>query len=514
MIVKKIKKFESIIDNNYLLFIFSLIFYGLIIYLAATLNIWEDELYSLNTSSKSLTYALHQSLTFEAQPPVYFMLLTLWRLVSSSVLWARMLSVFFILLSQIILYDFSKKYTNKKVATIFTMLFLLNPIVIFSILEIRLYSLIVFSSLLIFINFYTIYFNEKPTYKNRSIFIFLAIAGVFTQFFIGFLLFSNAVVLLLGRKTKSFWIYILDMIIPLCLLLVYFPYVQSNMSLHSALLPAENVSFIEFSIESFRLFMLKTSNYLMPFDFDINRIYFWVFRIGIFIFLILSLNLVELKNKMKNLMPFIISSLVIYFCFFMVYYLLGTTYSQNKYSLVLFIPLFLFVVMLFKCVKPVFLNFWFIILATLFTINTLHQFPGLYKMKDYKSVSHYLQTIKGKDEPIFVFRNISAEIITLYFNGNNKIIPIPERFHYDHEFGPVQWDITQSYLITFGTKVIDYENFSVVIDDSPLAGFNESKIRLMSYLQNNFDLKEEKIFHRGITIYECYRRKPNLNHSI
>jgi hypothetical protein len=47
--------------------------------LAASLNIWEDEAFSLNTSGAGVGYAIRQALHFELQPPLYFVLLTLWR---------------------------------------------------------------------------------------------------------------------------------------------------------------------------------------------------------------------------------------------------------------------------------------------------------------------------------------------------------------------------------------------------------------------------------------------------
>jgi hypothetical protein len=79
--------------TNLPLLVFSVVYYSMLVFLAAYLNIWEDEVYSMNTSSGSLGYAFNQSYEFELQPPVYFLLLTIWRTFSASVFWARLLSV-------------------------------------------------------------------------------------------------------------------------------------------------------------------------------------------------------------------------------------------------------------------------------------------------------------------------------------------------------------------------------------------------------------------------------------
>src|SRR5437870_9561843 len=82
------------------------LFYGfliayacILIFLCYTLNIWEDESYSLHTTSNSLAMVIRQSYYFEAQPPVYFLLLSLWRHVDSGIFFARLLSLLFIGLS-------------------------------------------------------------------------------------------------------------------------------------------------------------------------------------------------------------------------------------------------------------------------------------------------------------------------------------------------------------------------------------------------------------------------------
>src|SRR3954454_10573537 len=61
--------------------------------LAARLDIWIDEAYTLATTGQGLRHALHQALFFEQQPPLYFLLLSLWRMLDGGVFFARLFSV-------------------------------------------------------------------------------------------------------------------------------------------------------------------------------------------------------------------------------------------------------------------------------------------------------------------------------------------------------------------------------------------------------------------------------------
>ena len=72
---------------------------ALTLFLAYRLNIWVDEAFSLHTSGRGVGYALHQALHFELQAPLYFVLLSAWRKIDSSIFFARLLSVASVALS-------------------------------------------------------------------------------------------------------------------------------------------------------------------------------------------------------------------------------------------------------------------------------------------------------------------------------------------------------------------------------------------------------------------------------
>ena len=63
--------------NNIIFYSFLLLYATGIIYLCFTLNVWEDEAYTLNTTSHGFLEVIRLSYTFEGQPPAYFLLMAL-----------------------------------------------------------------------------------------------------------------------------------------------------------------------------------------------------------------------------------------------------------------------------------------------------------------------------------------------------------------------------------------------------------------------------------------------------
>jgi hypothetical protein len=111
--------------------IFFILYTGVLLILAKKTVLWEDEIYSLHTTSKSISYAIEQSYNFEGQPPFYFILLTLWRNISDNLFFARLLSLSFSLLSGVIIYKICRKYLNNEISIITSILFLLNPGIVY-----------------------------------------------------------------------------------------------------------------------------------------------------------------------------------------------------------------------------------------------------------------------------------------------------------------------------------------------------------------------------------------------
>jgi hypothetical protein len=123
-------------------------------------------------------------------------------------------------------------------------------------------------------------------------------------------------------------------------------------------------------------------------------------------------------------------------------------------------------------------------------------------VKDFRTLGTYIEMNEAAGEPIFVHRNISAENLGYYYNGINEIIPVPQRFLYSANFGPEQWDIDEDDLKGLHEQFKKYPYFNVVIDNSPLRGVHEANTKLLNFLEQNFNLREEKPFKGRLDLYK------------
>src|SRR5262245_29992571 len=76
-------------------FLYLLIFLHLVItlQLAYYLHVWVDEASTLHTTANCFSFSLEAALRDENQSPLYFVLLSLGRMIDGSIFWTRIFSV-------------------------------------------------------------------------------------------------------------------------------------------------------------------------------------------------------------------------------------------------------------------------------------------------------------------------------------------------------------------------------------------------------------------------------------
>ena len=165
-------------------------------------------------------------------------------------------------------------------------------------------------------------------------------------------------------------------------------------------------------------------------------------------------------------------------------------------------PLLISIMLLSGFLKPGIVNLWILFFVVIYITADFSRYKDLYKVKDFRSVCSYIQENEKAGEPIFVYRNISAENMSFYYDGENEIYPLPDKFDYSGSFGPEQWEIGKDDLKPLNEKFIKYDYFYVVIDNSPLRGVSEANTELLKLLEQNFNLLEEKSFKGRLDMYK------------
>ena len=172
--------------------------------LAFFVNIWADEASTLYTTRDGFFYSLQNAFSIEKQAPLYFWILSLWRGINDSVFFARLFSIIFSILAIVFFYRLARKFFDEKAAFFAAAFFALHPYLFWASLEIRLYSLIIFLSVLILDLFVGIFLNrrdtEKTQRKNEIAFILTSIIALYTNYYLGFLLVGCFIALLVLRK--------------------------------------------------------------------------------------------------------------------------------------------------------------------------------------------------------------------------------------------------------------------------------------------------------------------------
>jgi mannosyltransferase len=161
-------------------------------------SLWQDEGFSVYLSRHSLTFIM-QSMAYEFHPPLYYVLLHLWLMFSTTDAWIRLLSVIPAVLTIPCIYALGKDLHSRNAGIVAAFLLALSPLHGEFSREARPYSLFCFLfslSMLLFI-------RARASHKDRLVIFYClaTIAAIWTQFTGLFLLLIQALILM-ARKEK------------------------------------------------------------------------------------------------------------------------------------------------------------------------------------------------------------------------------------------------------------------------------------------------------------------------
>ncbi|GAC1492569.1 MAG: hypothetical protein NVS1B2_05830 [Vulcanimicrobiaceae bacterium] len=175
-------------------------FFGITLWLAATLNIWQDEWYSLRTTSRDVRFAWATAIGFEGIPPLYPVVLDIWRHVNGSVLFARLLSIACVAGTAAIGASFARRHFAHVPPVAVAAVIAFNPFSIFAALEIRLYAMALVLSAAIIATFFAGFIDRNASPRARIAFAVVCIAGTYVQYFDGALVIGGGLALVaIGR---------------------------------------------------------------------------------------------------------------------------------------------------------------------------------------------------------------------------------------------------------------------------------------------------------------------------
>ena len=478
--------------------------------LAWILNIWADEASTLYTTQNGFLNAFQHALTDEKQAPLYFWLLSLWRGIDSSIFFARLFSIICSLIAIKFFFDLANRLFTRNAAIFAAGVFALHPYLIWASLEVRVYSFVVLLSVLLLKFFEEGFVGSDGRKKSRILFLVFSIIGLYTSYYLGFLLAGCFIALLVTRRWKAAKNYFVLMIVAG---IVFLPLLQAirtqfasdSASFHGAVSLTEGLQIIWNFVLTF---VLPTEVFTPKDQTGLSVVRLWIVRVGIIAALILLVKSRKIIED-KILLLGTISGVIAVFLFIS-YLLLGNVYVQIRHAAVLFVPVILLSVSVIMAVfteernKGALLVIA-IILAGFFGYSIYSLYPNLTKRGDWERVAAFIREKEKPGQPIVIFSTFDALALPYYYRGENKILPDEKYFAWEPE-APFGTDASLKKQTDFVISEVPPETGEVwlVVNEKCLA--TEACRPLENYVKSNYTIIEEKEFYLEKVF--LLRRKP------
>ena len=471
-------------DHKSLLFYSFLIAYSaMLLFLAIRLNIWEDEAYSLHTTSHPLGRVVTQSYRFEGQPPCYFLILALWRKINHGIIFARLLSVLFTGLAAVYFYRLCRLITNRGFAQWLLVIFLINPFMVWASLEIRLYAFVAFLSL-ISVYYYVRYFRENRK-RDLYLFLFFILVSLYTQYFFVFEIAAFGLSMLLFRGWKPLFVFCLYLLPVVILFLPNFYFLSSELKVGQLSTPiSAELNSVLHSPQSlvFSPMLVKINPWLNRF------IQLIVLAAACWGFLKLSRkNDGATRQSLQVIYTIAIVAVMVLLLDAFAVYTFGVGFTPRY--MIMSLPLFM---LLFSMLGGLERNTRNLVLAFLsvyylFVLATVYRVP--LKRFDYVTASKYVHRIERPGEPILLYSKILMPAFSIYYTGPDSLYSLPAA-NYDDTY--YDNNITDTTQLKQALQQIPTTTHSYILVNGPIKGFrspiNMDDASFNTFLDSNYQI--------------------------
>lgn len=419
------------INKNMAFGLFLFVYAALIIWLCYYMNIWVDEVYTLDTTSYSLKGVISQSYNFEGQPPAFFVLLSLWRKVDNGIFFARLFSVAAIGVAAYVFYKLVVLLSGNKQVMWWVVLFLLNPYTTWAGTQARLYAFLLMLSVMAVYFFFKFYLDNKP--QSLVLLSITAIVGIYTQYLFVFLLMGFGAAVLVFKGWKLFFKYCIYQV-PAALVFL------QNILFNTSPVKLAYVGSIKESFLSKVTGVFHTpQNLMLSLDMlPFGRMVRWAV-IAAFV-LTLGMAYIKLYKQSRNgnkqyfniINSVLIAGVLLVTGVALLFAKTGIDYNDRYLTTGL--PLMMLLWLLLNVYTPAkkmiisaaFAGYYCLVLA----IN--YKQP----VNDFNSrvLASYVTCIEKENEPILFYPKVLALPFKYYYKGKNTIGPLPDEIKFDSTY--------------------------------------------------------------------------------
>ncbi len=385
--------------------------------LAYFLNIWQDEAYTLQTTSHTLAYAFHQSLAFEQSAPLYFMFLTLWRHLGDGIFFLRLPSVLSIAFAVALVPELVRRYLPAIDPGIVTLVAAWNPFAIWAALEMRPYALIILLSALLLLTFFDAFLARTPSKGSLFAYGICCILALYTQYYLAFLIAAQALTLLTYRRQAigRYALCAAAAALAFAPMLAIVPRQVHNFK--SAYTPPTFFG-------AFKVLFGILARYLLPLPIPHAKVAYLVLAVvGIATAVAMHRNF----RVPDNAAILLITAWA--FTFFAVVTYAAGVHVLDRHAASLYLPSTLSVFAAFTFLNQSSLRraaiAWSCLALAVSTVALGKTYAPLAKPGDWIRATAYLAAHERPHEPILVFEAENALPLAYYYRGPNRIVAIP-----------------------------------------------------------------------------------------
>jgi hypothetical protein len=410
------------IDEKKFLFILLFLHLAIALPFAYYLNVWADEASTLHTTANGFLPAIEAALRDENQSPLYFILLSPWRMINGSIFWTRIFSILCSLLAIWISADVAKRFLPEYVRQYAVVIVALHPFLFWASTETRGYSLIILLSALLLKFFYDAYLADEPKLSSQILYILVCIVALYTNYFLGFFLVGNFFALVALRKTRASAVYIGHMAIvgiafaPLFILLTRQFGTRHILGDNSLWISVRNVwQHLQAFILPINIFSEEKS---WP-----AFLRLWIFRAAAAA-IVAALLVKRFKDISTNTIALAAPCLLIALFLLTVGSLIGIGYANIRHASMLFLPLlFFFSALLYETFGRSGINVWAALLVFFIPFSIWQQFSPMAKRGDWEKVAAFVQANEKPDQAVMAIEAYDTVGFTAYYRGTNTVLP-------------------------------------------------------------------------------------------
>lgn len=477
-------------------------------YQLLTQSIRLDEAQSIWAATKPVSGILSY-LSLDVAAPLYAVLLHFWiQVLGPDIIYARILSLIFFLMTLPVLYILAKESSNKKVALLTVTLFSLSPFIMWYTSEARMYTLFTFITGLNHLFFLRVLKSDGK--KEVGKYLITLILGLYTHYFFVFLLITQAVYLLSlwfidflsdddkeGRVTDIIWRHreVPLRIGKIMILAFYFfaPWLIFVMSRGGA----SGTQPLIARPTTFNIFQAFV-NFLFGFQANGMQsvlVAFWPLAVIVLFFVFTQ----KRRTMLSNVGYFVMATFFPVFIDFVGSYVRPIFLSRY---LILITPSLFFILawVLINNSRKVSSYLIAIVICVMFGLMTYQNVSAATPVKeDYKGVSDYLESNARKDDIILVSAPFTIYPIEYTYHGVNRIDTVPLWDPYEQGSIPEYSRADLDSQVKKYTK--QYSHLFVVLSYDQ--GYQKD---IVQYLDKNYKRNAWKKFSPGLEIREYQLR--------